>query len=691
MDVLSNSTFEPMCLSRNPIEITVDAFDPDVVNRAGIRYYLDVFLPAYYRASTFEKKATQEASEQPPYMIGTSKVFPGATFSIEELIDSYLGIKPPTFGQSKISVCPEATVNFYTAYKAKKGTTEQIGTGQILWAIKGGIQEEYFAEWKDTFFTNYIGARRSFLTFQDTTKKVRKDAPEYLYWLSNISPTPAKITTRVEVTYEDNTSEVISRAELSGIIPYTVYCVPVGPTVLGLGDLPKVVKSYKVWLSNESQQRLTEARQYDIDYSYERNIRYIIYQNSIGGFDTICLTGQGTENVKVSRQVFEREQPFNYSPTFSERTTNRVNGFRELIVNTGWISKKDLWKYHDLMLTKQVILVTDREYIPLVIVNDSLLKEQDDDNLTGREITFEYSNRETNVTPLPIAAAKVERPTSWRPYQYGGCLLDANGRRAGLQQVNIIEKYYLDTGASVKPLQIKPNTPDTEGYIPPVPTPSCTQATTPFLSVAINRVGSYTRNNCPNGQTGSKAVVIVPAQAYGSELSQADADAKAEAAWSRLNTQEYANTPANGATCSVAPELYAIAGGVPAGKFNYRWFDKSGGDSGGQLYGGPGAYGTGAEVVYGVGWAIQSNTNPASVKYPQGSNDCILPCDSGGFDYRMTMGGNLLQKTIKLYYNGVLKVNRVVTPAEFQANNYYVTVTFPTPIPSSATVYLSVE
>lgn len=691
MEILSDSTFEPMCLSRNPIEINVEAFDPDAETRAGIRYYLDLYMPSYYQSNEFEKKSTLEASEQPPYMVSSSRIFPGANFSIEELIDSYLLVKPPSFGQTKISVCPEATVSFYTKWKSKQGAQEEIGTNPMLWALKAGIQEEYFADWKDSFFTDYIGKNRSFLTFEPKTKRVRTDQPTYLYWLSNMSPTPQKITLRVLVAYTDGTKEYFNKANLSGIMAYTVYCIPVGATELGLGELEKEVESYQVWLINENNERLTEIREYIIDYCYVRNVKYVLYQNSLGGFDTLCMTGQTTENIKVERQLFEREQPFGYSATFSERTINTIVGRRELVVNSGWIEKDKLWQYHDLMYTKYIMLVTDREYIPLVITNDSIIKNLDDDNLTSREISFEYSNREESVTPLPPAPVKVERPTSWRPYVFGNCVLDASGRRAGLQIVNVIVKYYIDDGTNVKPLEIKPNTPDTDGYIPPVPTSACALSTTPYLSAAINRVGSFTRNNCPNGQTGSKAIVKIAAQAYGSELSQSDADAKAEAAWKRLNTQDYANNPINGATCSVAPELYAIAGGVPAGKFNYRWFDKSGGDSGGQLYGGPGAYGTSAEVVYGVGWAIQSNINPASVKYPQGSNDCILPCDSGGFDYRMTMGGNLLQKTIKLYYNGELKVTRVVTPAEFQANNYYITVTFPTPIPSSATVYLSVE
>ena len=52
--------------------------------------------------------------------------------------------------------------------------------------------------------------------------------------------------------------------------------------------------------------------------------------------------------------------------------------------------------------------------------------------------------------------------------------------------------------------------------------------------------GAFTKNNCPAGFTGSTVIYTVPAGAYGSDISQADADAQAQ---NDVNTngQSYAN------------------------------------------------------------------------------------------------------------------------------------------------------
>jgi len=69
-------------------------------------------------------------------------------------------------------------------------------------------------------------------------------------------------------------------------------------------------------------------------------------------------------------------------------------------------------------------------------------------------------------------------------------------------------------------------------------------ATALYSNSAISQ--SFTKNNCPNGGTGSSVIYTVPAETYTSTISQADADAKATF---DMNTsgQNYANT--NG-TCT---------------------------------------------------------------------------------------------------------------------------------------------
>jgi len=51
---------------------------------------------------------------------------------------------------------------------------------------------------------------------------------------------------------------------------------------------------------------------------------------------------------------------------------------------------------------------------------------------------------------------------------------------------------------------------------------------------------SFTKNNCPAGFTGSTVIYTVPAGKYGSDISQADADAQAQNDV-RPNGQSYAS------------------------------------------------------------------------------------------------------------------------------------------------------
>ena len=135
--------------------------------------------------------------------------------------------------------------------------------------------------------------------------------------------------------------------------------------------------------------------------------------------------------------------------------------------------------------------------------------------------------------------------------------------------MQLLEKYYLDDNSLYLPRTLKPNVVGEEGYLVPAVSSSCGFSSTPFLSAEINRQGTYVRQNCGDALVGGFATIVIAAGAWGSTISQADANAKAEAEWQGMNTQAYANT--NG-TCSAFPWAYVIGGGgVPAGRFWVRY------------------------------------------------------------------------------------------------------------------------
>ncbi|AEI46805.1 DUF5977 domain-containing protein [Runella slithyformis] len=549
MDYLANITHQDLQLSKLPIVVNVDASSPVTYPvRTNLRYYLELFVPEFYQGS-FISLTTLEGSEEPPQTLAGVTAYPGANFEIQDLLHGLVESCVPEFGLNEITLCETMVRPYYAKAIRKNGS---VLIDEIIlpsgFVYRGGFLESDYAAYKNKFFTSYVGSGRRFLTWKPNHATLRPDQPEYLGFITNFSPTPSELRLRVEITYEDWSTETITAKTLSEVSSMAVYVCPVGPTQLNLqarmNSAGEFVIRYKVWLSNENNERLSEERTYLVDRQPFRKVRYILFQNSLGLFDTLDCYGDGFETLRVQRQTAEQFRGYEYLPRVSERVINRVTGERELTVAVGYgrYQIKDLRDYwQDLFFAEQMYLVTDREHIPLTLLSDSYLADDDREKTVGRTLTFRYTNKETSYSRLPALIATPERPTGWRG-DAQACELDqSTGLRNGKKRYGLLVKYYIDSGEDVKPRTQKPNIVGTEGYIPSWDSVDCTAGTTPFKNVLISQTSVYKRNNCAVGQVGGNWTVSVAANTYGSEVSQTDADGKAQAAANALDTQENAN------------------------------------------------------------------------------------------------------------------------------------------------------
>jgi 20S proteasome alpha/beta subunit len=126
----------------------------------------------------------------------------------------------------------------------------------------------------------------------------------------------------------------------------------------------------------------------------------------------------------------------------------------------------------------------------------------------------------------------------------------------------------------------------------------------------VAQSGSFTRNNCGTGGTGSTVTYTVPANTYSSTSSQADADAQAQNAVN-ANGQIYANT--NG-TCS-----YWFGNSVKSGSF---------------VRNNCGAGGTGSTVTY----TIAANTYTSTTSQADADAQAQTAVNNGGQAYTNANG-----------------------------------------------------
>jgi len=541
MDYLATMQHQKLQMSRNPIVVLVD---PVVLSagssRVDLRYFLELRIQKSFQNSHFVNLAVQEASEKP--VPDGYTISPGAYFEVQTRIDDQLSATPPVYGDHFISICPNLTRQYYYVSKSYNDQALiQTDTSTTFWAIRAQMAMRHYSMYKDVFFTQVIGGQLSkFLTWQSNGKLVRTDQPERLYFLTNFTPSPKSLNLRVRAFYADHSADTFTAKTVDNVTPMTVYSVPVGFSELKLQARPKQVIWYEVWLSNENGQQVSETRFYRVDrFAYE-SVKYILFQNSLGGYDTIRCVGSASESISISRQLLERFTDYDYLPTVSEALINNVNGQRSVSVNIGnWLNSDYREYLEDMALSEEFFIVDGEEFIPLTPNFNGLVTQSNTEWPIERSLSFTYANGIGGYSKLP-KIVPVTRQTGWKQWSVS-CELDANGIRTGKQLVNELVKFYLDSGENVRPITTKSNISGTDGYIPPWATGACEALTTPFFNTAISGPSLLKKSTCANGQVGTTWTIVLPAGSYGSELSQADAQAKAQAAWLAMDTQENAN------------------------------------------------------------------------------------------------------------------------------------------------------
>jgi hypothetical protein len=398
------------------------------------------------------------------------------------------------------------------------------------------------------------------------------------------------------------------------------------------------IVSYKVWLANQNNECISQARTYYVDRRYRRTERHVLFSNSLGGYDTLRLVGQSSQALKATRTSAERERPAGAGIDFSSLYVVDVAGERTITLQTGWLERnaRATLRYMDeLLLAREWYLITEKGHQVLQLQTTDLVGDEGNDRLISRSFTFQVATDERHYSELPKAPVVPLRPTGWRGVGFRQ-ILDAQGKRTGMGAVLQLRKYYLDNNADVKPVTQKPNTQGDPDYIAPTPIPGVVAGSTPFPSPAISRLGSYKRASCPSGQEGGAATINVPAGKYGGEslddsTALADADAKAQ------DTQAYAD--ANG-SCSLS-ENYTW--NVPAGQWHIRFSHPAGT----AIW-----HNDGQNGLADMGNTQSLQNQSGQFVYPAGSNDLNFPVGDANW-LLYSLGTPYVNKRITIYKNGV--------------------------------------
>ena len=669
--LLTDISFVPLVFSRNRLQHTIEAAEPELTSRVGLNYALEIQVPTFPQSLTYEALHRSYGKEAPVTAQGGVSSFAGAKFEYNRRngkLDGLLTYQKPNWKQSKMTTIVSQTTPFKLR-EIVQGGTPSVNTDTTLptqWCIKAGLSDEDFVVWQDAFWSTYQADKRQFLTWQPNNKTIGKTQEEYLSFLINFFPKPSKVRLRVQ-TYTVNGSTIQTRAELENVAMNMIVLCPVGAEALELAD--DVIK-YEVWLSDEQNRRLSEVRTYVIDQQYRPNERHILFSNSLGGFDTLRLIGKGSETLKVS-QTFAQRDSNQQAVDWFEMVVINTEGRKELTISTGWFGQngKDFLKYLDeLLLSEEMYLITEKGHLPIRRNTNELIDAEDDPTLIARKFSFVIDKVIQNYSDAPASGATETRETIWEGIDFSH-ILDAFGKRTGKMKPARLRKVYEDDRSIFKPLTLKPNIEGDVDYIPFLVNPSITAGSTPYPNTAIVRQGTFKRTNCGVGKVGGYATITIPANKYGSE-SPFEAQQMAELEYAFLNTQAYANLYGE---CILNPYDYTYT--TPAGYAHFRQsgFGKNDGVSKDNSNG----------VGKGNMWFLQGQVGQTDV-YPVGYWGFNLPTNYlTAQDWRFYIYGQNFG--LKIYVNGVLIYDVAQVPV---TSDFFADIHIPhAQIPSGARVF----
>jgi len=257
---------------------------------------------------------------------------------------------------------------------------------------------------------------------QPRTKTVTREQPEWLYYPVWDDTNADVLIHRLAVTmaFSDGTTQgvIVPPASSPGDYSFTaekgeLIYFTVGFTQMQLAeyeDDDKFILSYKVKLNTYSIANSPDPQIGTLIYSSEEieylidhqdrswETRYFLFQNNLGGMDTICTRGKAEIKSKQNRSSRTVTETRNLAYSRHPRRENQPSSVTEVKVNIGWLNREEREWIEDLALSKNVweikTGVRTSEFIPIIITSENLDIHQDDDSLQSSSFTYEYAEKQ---------------------------------------------------------------------------------------------------------------------------------------------------------------------------------------------------------------------------------------------------------------------------------------------------------
>jgi hypothetical protein len=315
------------------------------------------------------KKFVISSTEQVSYILGRGSeqilneiYFPGTGDLVEidltDVIDRLLSISLPT----------NSLKDQTTGYSDFMANIDGVLVGFRV--VKGGVKG--LGVTAESWFNTH------WLSWQIQDKRILQIQPEWLTLYTN-----ATRIVKVKAYFLDKTDETITLQTLTDT--GKLYAIDVSWAVINEALVKKNPVIWEVWFEDTTGTRLSYFQRYVLrNQGEEENL--FIWQNTVGGIDSVSFTGYNNDDKKLEHQLVE---------TFDQSFEEYYIDFRkrEIRQSAGYLTKAEARWIDDFFLSKKRYRVEpDGSVNAIVFIESTNDKESIADMVDGYEFTYRYAS-----------------------------------------------------------------------------------------------------------------------------------------------------------------------------------------------------------------------------------------------------------------------------------------------------------
>lgn len=322
------------------------------------------------------------------------------TFRIERLLHAYTEFFFPSNAGVQVKPLLKYRLQWAESYGAPPAASPYANSTE-KYIVRGGLRTEEF---------NNLNLRKAFLELAPAKvlstvpnfKTTKAESPEYLYILGKPSQSFLRLNAKV-ILKDGNEVEYLNIVQKSITEPCVVR-FEAGYNALEFEEDASDVAYYLLFITDTSGKRSMDSRVYSLDIN-GRKSKCLIYENSLGGFDTLTLTGDFKEQTNHTKQTVSRYIDFDWvTARAGQYQKGQANTFLNaykfgIQANTGYKTFEEIKALSDLLHSQNVWEWNGVKMQPVSIESNSLEIRQRDKGFYEATIAYTHANEYGAVLP----------------------------------------------------------------------------------------------------------------------------------------------------------------------------------------------------------------------------------------------------------------------------------------------------